>query len=201
MLDFKARKQSELDRLLGDGIRASNNRLARDDGCRRRQRDHRQQSPVRIEQEKGVFDRLRIRKHEGTLTEIVDRQRRQRHAEPCGADRPFAKMTEVGIERLGAGNNEKDRAQRHKSDHSVGQQKAQTVDRIEGQQHRGISRYLRYARARDSNEPDECDRSEKRCNFGGAARLHGKQGDQNQRCYWNDIGIEGRRCQLEALDG
>ena len=77
-------------------------------------------------------------------------------------------MTEVGVERLRAGNNEKNCAQRHKSNHAMGQQEAYAMDRIEGQQHRGILHDLQQARARYCDKPDQRDGPEECRNLGGA---------------------------------
>jgi len=93
-----------------------------------------------------------------------------------------------------------DRAQRHKSDHSMAQQEAQTIEGIEGQQHGGVLHDLQQACTRDRDKPDQRNRSEECSHFRGTARLHGKQRYKNQRRYRNDVGIERRRCELQSFD-
>ncbi len=72
-----------------------------------------------IEKEKRVLDLLRAREHERRLSEIVQRQRGEGDEDPGELDRPAAEMTEVGVERLGAGDGEEDRAQRDQPDDAV----------------------------------------------------------------------------------
>ncbi len=47
-------------------------------------------------------------------------------------------MTEVGVERLGAGHREEDRAEGEQADHAVADEKLDPVDRIERRQDAGI---------------------------------------------------------------
>jgi hypothetical protein len=125
--NFKARQQSELDRLLCNRIGSGDDRLARDDRRGRRQCDHRQQSPFRIEQKEWIFDRLLIRKHKTTLAEIVDRQGGQGHAEPGRADRTSTEVAEIGIQRLGTRDDQENRTEGDKPDHAMAHQEAQTI--------------------------------------------------------------------------
>ena len=59
--------------------------------------------PVGRHQEERIGDRFRRLQHQRALAEIVQREGREHHADPGGLDRPAAKMTHVGIERLGTG--------------------------------------------------------------------------------------------------
>ena len=56
------------------------------------------------------------------LAEIIDRERRQHDRDPGDLDRTAAEMAEIGIERLGAGHGEKNRAEREQPDDAVMQQ-------------------------------------------------------------------------------
>ena len=127
MPDFKARQQAELNGLLREGVSPGNDRLARDDCRRRRQCDHWQQSPFRIEHKEWIFDRLLIRKHKTTLAEIVDRQGGQGYAEPGRADRTSTEVAEIGIQRLGARDDQENRTEGDKADHAMAHQEAQTI--------------------------------------------------------------------------
>ena len=133
--DFKSRQQAELDRLTRQRIGAGDHGLACDHGRRRwPDDDHRNQRPVRKHQEERILDRLRIGNHQGALPEIVQRQRRQHDEEPGGLDRPLAEMAEVGIERLGAGDGEKHRAERDEADDAMMNHERDGMERIERKQ-------------------------------------------------------------------
>ena len=68
------------------------------------------------------------------LPEIIQRQRRQHDEQPGGLDRPLAEMAEIGIERFGAGDGEKHRAERDEADDAVMEHEGDGVERIERQQ-------------------------------------------------------------------
>src|SRR4029453_5853329 len=106
-----------------------------------------------------ALNRLVISQDERTLAKIVDRQRRQRNAEPGGADWASAKMPGNGKKAFRAGDHEKNGAERYQTDQPVACQKLYAVDRIEGIQHCKILRYVPQAGDGDRNEPDECLRS------------------------------------------
>ena len=151
----KPRQQPELDRLLGQRIGAGDDRLAGDHGGGGRQHDHRQQRPVGIHQEERILDRLRIGQHQRALPEIVERQRRQHHREPGGLDRAAAEMAEVGVERLGAGDDQEHRAERDQADDAVAGEEAHAVERIErGAARSGSAAMCQSPATRDGDEPD-----------------------------------------------
>src|SRR5438045_1541858 len=64
------------------------------------------------------------------MTQIVQRQRRQDDEKPGSLDRPFAKMPEVGIQRLGTGDSEKHRAQRDEANDAVVEHERDSMERI-----------------------------------------------------------------------
>ena len=109
-------------------------------------------------------------------------------------------MAEVGIERLGAGDRQKHRAQRHKTDHAVVKHEGDGQHGIEGQQYFGMLHDRTNRPDRDDGEPDAHDGAEKSCDAGGAARLRGKQHQQNDHGQRHHIGIERRGDELDAFD-
>ena len=134
------------------------------------------------------------------LPQIIDRQRRQHQGEPGDLDRPAAEMSEIGIERLGAGDGEEHRAERIQADHAVLQQEIDAVERIERPQHAGIAGDPDEPGQRDRHEPDQHDRAEQGRDFGGAARLHREQHEQDDDRQRHDIFVERRRRDIDAFD-
>ena len=59
-----------------------------------------------------IGDRGRIGEQQRALAEVVEQQPGQDEAEPGEPDRQAAEMAHVGVERLGAGDREHDRAER-----------------------------------------------------------------------------------------
>jgi len=115
--DFEAWHQAELDRLARQRISARNHRLARDHGGDGRKRHHRDQRPIRKHQEERVLDPFGIAEDQRALPHVIERQRRQHQEQPRSLNRLLAEMPEIGIERLGAGDGQEHRAQRHEADH------------------------------------------------------------------------------------
>ena len=73
--------------------------------------------PFGREQEEGIAGSRRAprrieRQDHRALPQIIEHQRRQDEEQPGNADRLAAEMAHVGIERLGAGHRQHDRAQR-----------------------------------------------------------------------------------------
>ena len=112
MLGFQARQETELNRLVGDGEGARNDRLAGDDRRRGGDADERQPRPVRRHQVEGILRGRRIAEQQRALAQIIERQAGIDQGQPRKTDRPAAEMAHVGIERLGARHRQEDRAQR-----------------------------------------------------------------------------------------
>ncbi len=110
--DLQPRQEAELDRLLGHREGARDHRLRGDHRRHRRQHHHRHPAPVRDQQEEGVGDRARVADDQRALAQVVERQRREDDEEPGAADRRPAEVAHVGVERLGAGDRQHDRAER-----------------------------------------------------------------------------------------
>jgi hypothetical protein len=77
MDDFEARKVAHVDGLLGEGKDAGNEGLRRNDGRAGRQRHHGIEQSVRHQAEKRLLDFTGMEKHERSLAEIIEEQRRE----------------------------------------------------------------------------------------------------------------------------
>ena len=84
--DPHARAKPHLHRLPSEREDAGDERLGGDDGRQRRQRDQRNQGPMRRQFVERAVDRRGIGEDERALAEIVQQQRRQHQAEPGAAD-------------------------------------------------------------------------------------------------------------------
>ena len=109
-----------------------------DDGGGGGQHHHGHEAPVRDHAEEGIVDGRRVGEQQRALPEVIEHQRGQHHDQPGRLDGPPAEMPEVGIERLGAGDGEEDRAQHDEPDEAVMLEEVNRLERIEGHQHRGL---------------------------------------------------------------
>ena len=134
------------------------------------------------------------------MSEIIEQQRRQHEAEPGGPDRLTPEMAEVGIKRLRAGNDEKDKAERHQPDRSVRIDKRHRIGRIDGRQHARIIANVENSGGRNGDEPDHHDRREETRDPRGSSALSSKQAQQDGNGQWRDVVIERRRHQRQSLD-
>ena len=128
-------------------------------------------------------------------------QRRQRHRQPRRPDRAAAEMAEVGIERFGAGDDQKHRAERQQRDDPMAGQETHAMDRVEGVQHRRVLSDMPDAGGRNGNEPDQRDRTEERRHLRGAAELDREQPDEDHHCEGHHIRLERRRHHFQPLRG
>ena len=175
MLDRHARQVAELDRLLGDRVRAGDGRLRCDDRGRGRERDHRIERPGRVREVERVFDRLRVRDEQRALAEIVQHQRRRHQAEPGDADGALSEVAHVGVKRLGAGDRKQHGSKHHERGSAMTGGKAQGMDRVQRLEHRGHLRDVPYANRGEGNEPQRADRPEERADHAGPVPLDEEQ--------------------------
>src|SRR5262249_57580495 len=91
--------------------------------------------------------------YQRSLSEIVDDKRRQNQPQPRSLDRPPAKMSEVCVERLAAGDRQEDEAERYQPDMTVTVQKAHALRRIERGEHARIVADMRQPGSADHQEP------------------------------------------------
>ncbi len=118
-----------------------------------------------------MVERGGVAQDQGTLAEIVEHQGGQDQAQPGDADRLAAEMAHVGIERLGAGDRQHDRTQRHEGLPAGDIEQAQGPARVHGREHRRVQDDLHGAQDGQGGEPDQHDRAEQGADAGGAAAL------------------------------
>src|SRR4029078_10373591 len=99
-------------------------------------------------------------KNEGPWAEVVQYQRRQHEPEPVEPDRTTTEMAHVGIERLCASKRQKHRPEGQKSSPAVPREKAQGVERIQGDEDAGVLDHLDKTSDRKGCEPQRHDRDE-----------------------------------------
>ena len=107
-------------------------------------------------------------------------------------------MTEVGVERLGAGHSQEDSAQRHQADEAVADDEHGAVERIESEEDHRVHDDMQDADDGDCHEPDAHHRPEEGGDLGGAPRLDEGQDEDRQR---NDVRVEVRSGDLQEFDG
>src|SRR5277367_4218206 len=66
--------------------------------------------PCRRQRVEGAVDGAGFSEEKAALAEIIQREGRQRYAEPCDADRKWAEMAHVGVKRLAASDRQKSAA-------------------------------------------------------------------------------------------
>ncbi len=109
-------------------------------------------------------------------------------------------MTEIGIQRLGAGDREKDSAQRDQPDEAVLCQEMHAVIRIEGKENFRVTSDFDHTGDSDHQEPYRHDRTEEGGNLGRAVCLESKQRQQNKHRQRHYGVFEGGRRQFNPLD-
>ena len=199
VLDVEARQVTQLDDLLGHAERPGNERLRCNDRCHGGQHNQRNQRPVRRHHVKRVFDRLRVVQKQSALAEIVQGQRGHHHGKPRQADRFFAKMAQIGIQRLGARNAQDNRPQQDECRAGVVPHEGQRVQRVERLQNHRVGGDLRHAQRRNHNKPEQRDRPEELANARRPPLLHKKQEKQNNQRQRNDVLMELGRDHLQPL--
>ncbi len=185
---------------MGEREHARDDRLGGDDGGQRGQADQGEQRPVRHQMVERMGERCRLVQDQSALAEIIEDQSRQDQAEPGPLDRRPAEMAHVGIERLGAGHRQHDRAQRHEGLPAGQLEQADGVARIQGAQHPGMLHDLDQAQDGQGGEPDQHDRPEQLADAGRAAALQHEQKEQDDHRQGHDMGLQSRGRGLQAFD-
>ncbi|MNM96541.1 hypothetical protein D3C81_1090210 [compost metagenome] len=180
-MDNAHRRQiAQAHRLAGQGEHAGNHRLRGDDRSQRRQYQQRDQRPVRRQQEERVLDRLGIFQQQRALAEIVQHQRRQHHGEPGQADREFAEVPHIGIQRLNAGDRQHHRAKRKERDLLIFHKEVQRPFRVHRLQHFRVSDDAARAQHRQHDKPQQHHRGKQFADAAGTVFLDSEQQRQHQ---------------------
>jgi hypothetical protein len=200
VLDVQAGAVSELNGLAGERERAGDQRLRGDDRGRCGDCHERQQRPLGGEQKEGLRRGLSIDEQQRSLTEVVEEQGRQNEPEPGHSNRPPAEVTHVGIQRLAAGHDQKDRAEHR---HTVKPMLSEEHDCVPGIDRFEDDRFAHDphdAQCRNRNEPEHHDRPEKPADPVRAIALNAEDDAKDSDRYRNDIRFEERRGDFQAFD-
>jgi hypothetical protein len=79
------------------------------------------------------------------------------------------------------------------------QQIMQSIKGIYGGEDGRMARDAPNAQRANRQKPEPRDGAEGPADPCGASRLHGKKGDEDRNCGWHDIGLKGRRGDIESL--
>ena len=138
---------------------------------------------------------------ERRLAQVGQHHRGQHHGEPGEADRSRAKVAAVGVQRLGAGDRQHDRAEREERGDAVIEEEAHRPRRREALQDLGVRDHLAAAENPDGQKPDEDDRAEQPADRAGAEPLGQEQADEDHQRDRDDQMLEARGGDVQALDG
>ena len=144
--------------------------------------------------------RLGVDEHERALAEVVQHQGRQHNREPVEPDRSAAEMAHVGVERLGPCHGEEHRAEGEESDPAVTGEKADRVQGVQRHEYARIAHNLQQPADGQHDEPRRHDRAKEGADAFTAAALHHEQTDQHDHGERDDVRLEQRRRDLQALD-
>ena len=95
------------------------------------------------------------------MPEVVEQKGGKHHGEECDANRPLAKVSEVRVQRLGAGYREKHGAENHETHKAVNGEEADGIPRVHGREDSRMLNDLQQAERSDRGEPHHCDRTER----------------------------------------
>ena len=96
-------------------------------------------------------------------------------------------MSHVGVERLPAGDHEKDGAEDDVAVPAVAEEEGGTLRGVDGRKHGRVPQDLRGAKRREHEEPDERDGTEDRPDAGGPAALEEEQRDEDRGRDRHDV--------------
>ena len=189
----KSRQITQIHRLSCHGEHAGDHGLRCDDGCSRGEHDQWDEQPRRSQQIERIAHRIRILQHQRALSEIVQRQRRQHELQPPVSDRDSTEVTEIGVERLTAGDHQKHRGEHDERLQAVARKELDGAQRIQRREDVRHLHDLHEAEHAKRHEPDDDDRSEHSAHSFGALTLHGEQ-----RCEYDDRDRHDKRARAPA---
>ncbi len=195
------RPEAQLHALPRQGEGARDDRLRGDDRRGRREDDEGVERPVRREAEEEVVHPLGVGEEEGALPRVVEDQRRVDEPEPAAAYGRSPEVAHVGVEHLGAGDRQDDRAEYAEDARARVRGEADGLEGIEGRYDPRLGHDRRDAKDAHDREPYGYHWAEDTPDLGRAPRLEREQGDEDEQGEGQDIGREIRRDQLESLDG
>ncbi len=109
-------------------------------------------------------------------------------------------MAEIGVERLGAGDDQEYGAERHQPDLPVAIEKRHRIGRIDGREHARIVADVQKSSRSNRDEPDHHDRRKEARHPRRSPALGGEQAEQDGDGERHHIVVESGRNQLQAFD-
>ncbi len=180
VLDADARQVVELHRLLGEAEHPGDEGLAGDD--RGHRGEHHKGQLHRLgahQEEEPLVHRLGVLEQVGPLPPIVEQERRHHQRVPADGDRLATEMPHVGVERLAAGDDEKDRAEGEEGVLGLVVEEPDRPHRVHRLDHLGRLEDPAQTENRQHREPDDHDRAEHLAHRAGAPLLDHEQQDQD----------------------
>ena len=187
MGNLHARAIAQLDGLTGERVGTGNHCLRGNDRGQGGQDNQRQQRPLRGQHEKGIFNGLGVQHQQCTLAEIIQHQCRQHQAIPGAADRCFAEVAHVGIQRLGPGQCQYHRTQGQIRTNTVLVDEAKGMQGVDGGQYSRGLQDLQQSQHAYRAEPESHDRPEQHADTGGTEALQDKQENQHHDGQGQDV--------------
>jgi len=175
--------------------------LGSDDRGRGGQYHKRQYRPIGRHAKKRVLNSALVAENQRTLAEIIERQRRKNHREPRGPDRKAAEMTHIRVERLAAGDGQRDGAQHDKADCRMGYEKVEGVNGTDRREDTGKRADLDQSEDTQHGKPQRHNGTEIFADAFRTALLHHEERDQHELSQRQDEGFERRDRYLEPLHG
>ena len=178
--------------LTGQGEDPGNHCLGGDNRRQRGDNQHRDQRPLRRQQEERVFNRFRVLQQQRALAKIVQHQRGQHDGEPGNADRQFAEVAHIGVQRFHPGNRQHHRAKRNKGNGLVLQEEVHSPVGVQRLQNFRISVNASRAQHRQQQEPDQHNRRKQLADHASPVLLDHKQQGEHDNGDRDNPGIQLR---------
>jgi hypothetical protein len=170
---------TQLHRLACHRIRARDHGLRRDHRCGRGQHHHRNAAPFGDREVERIAYGFGMREHQGTLSQVVQHQRRQYEKVPAVADRLWAKMAHVGVQRLTTRDCQNDRSEDKDRVRSAGREKPYGPAGVQCLDHLRVLADVDHADRGQREEPEQHHRPEYLADLGGAEALRREQQHQH----------------------
>ena len=199
--DFHPRQAAELYRLSRDREHAGDHRLRGDDGgdgCEQHQRVMR---PVRGQSIEGNAGERRRAQKLCALAHVVDEERGQHEPQPRVADRPFAEMAHIRVERFAARHREHDGAERNEPRPGCVLEQRDSVERVEREKHLRRLQDSAHPQYGEHEKPHHHDRAEQPADFRGATALHREEADQDDERQRKNERLERVRLDAQTFNG
>ena len=134
------------------------------------------------------------------MSEIIEDESGKHHGEPRQLDREAAEMAHIGVERLAAGDGERDSPEHDKAGGRSGDKDADCMRGVQCRKHTRGCGDLKHSDYRDDGEPQDHHRAEEAADAFGAALLKEEKCEQHRHRQRQDEAVQRRRRNANALD-